>query len=208
MVRPSVVGKWASSICMALSCSKTERGVSPGGFEPQLLAQSSVETKGQESDEDMGFDAVLVTVEDRTQAEICFDHLHAVGTLVPRVAELALVAFRERRVAFKIRARQIVDQHLELRKRQEPPRPAKPPPRLQPSPKTGVQSTLQRVLPGRALIEDPTEPIAIVQPATKRSIRGRDFPPAGPRSNKGEIAAPFEHTSNAYGSASKWNRCL
>ena len=43
----------------------------PGGFEPQLLAQSSVETKGQEGDEDMGFDAVLVTVEDRTQGEIC-----------------------------------------------------------------------------------------------------------------------------------------
>ena len=43
------------------------------------------------------------------------DHLHAIRTLVPRVAELALVAFRERRVAFKIRARQIVEQHVELR---------------------------------------------------------------------------------------------
>ena len=29
------------------------------------------------------------------------DHLHAIRTLVPRVAELALVAFRERRVAFR-----------------------------------------------------------------------------------------------------------
>ena len=35
----------------------------PRGFEPQLVAQSSVETKGHESNEDMGFDAVLVTVE-------------------------------------------------------------------------------------------------------------------------------------------------
>jgi len=45
----------------------------PGGFEPQLVTQSSVETKGQECDEDMGFDAVLVTVEERTQGEIAFE---------------------------------------------------------------------------------------------------------------------------------------
>jgi len=32
----SVVGKWTSSICMALSCSKTERGVSPGALSRSL----------------------------------------------------------------------------------------------------------------------------------------------------------------------------
>ena len=45
----------------------------PGSFEPQLVTQSRVETKGQEGDEDMGFDAILLTVEDRPQGEIAFE---------------------------------------------------------------------------------------------------------------------------------------
>ena len=36
-VRPSVVGKWTSSICMALSCSKTERGVRPGALSAEQI---------------------------------------------------------------------------------------------------------------------------------------------------------------------------
>jgi hypothetical protein len=57
----------------------------PGGFEPQLLAQSGVETEGEEGYEDMGFDAVLVTVEDRTQAEICFEILKASSICVSKM---------------------------------------------------------------------------------------------------------------------------
>jgi hypothetical protein len=33
-VRPLVVGKWTSSICMALSCSKTQGRVRPGAGSP------------------------------------------------------------------------------------------------------------------------------------------------------------------------------
>ena len=36
-----------------------------GGFEPQLLTQGGVETKGQEGHENMGFNAVLLAVKDR-----------------------------------------------------------------------------------------------------------------------------------------------
>src|SRR4029434_4315883 len=43
------------------------------------------------------------------------DHLYAIRALVSRVAELTLVALRERRIAFKICARQIVEQDVELR---------------------------------------------------------------------------------------------
>ena len=42
------------------------------------------------------------------------DHLHAVKALVPAVAILALVSFRKGRGALKIRAGQIIQQHLEL----------------------------------------------------------------------------------------------
>jgi hypothetical protein len=42
--------------------------------------------------------------------------LHAIGPLVSRVAKLSFVAFRERRIALKIRAGQIVEQHIELRR--------------------------------------------------------------------------------------------
>ena len=49
------------------------------------------------------------------------DHLHAVRPLVPTVAELAFVVFLHRRIALKIRARQIVQQYVVSRVEQVPP---------------------------------------------------------------------------------------
>ena len=43
------------------------------------------------------------------------DHLHAVRALVPAVTKFSFVLFGKRRIAFKIRAGQVVEQHVELR---------------------------------------------------------------------------------------------
>ena len=53
---------------MALSCSKTERG-EPGAWRAW---RREVRRQGKKATGE-GFDAVLLTVEDRTQAEICFE---------------------------------------------------------------------------------------------------------------------------------------
>jgi hypothetical protein len=46
------------------------------------------------------------------------DHLHTVGALVATVAEASLVALWKGRIAFKVRAGQIVEEHVELRAEQ------------------------------------------------------------------------------------------
>jgi hypothetical protein len=57
--RPSVVGKWTPSIWMAESCSKTDRGVSPGALSCSLRRKVALETKGQKRNKNMGFDSLL-----------------------------------------------------------------------------------------------------------------------------------------------------
>ena len=57
-MRPSVVGKWTSSIWMPASLSSTALRVRPGGQRLELCAHRDVQA--------MRFDAVLKTVVDRT----------------------------------------------------------------------------------------------------------------------------------------------
>lgn len=49
------------------------------------------------------------------------DYLHAIGSAIARVAKPAFVLFRLRRIALKIRARQVIQQHVERRVEQIPP---------------------------------------------------------------------------------------
>jgi hypothetical protein len=71
--RPSVVGKWTPSIWMAESCSKTDRGVSPGALSCSLRRKVALETKGQKRNKNMGFDSLLQLVKDRPHSEISFE---------------------------------------------------------------------------------------------------------------------------------------
>ena len=72
-VRPSVVGKWTSSICMAESCSEHRAWGQAGSFQAQFVAQGRVDAEGQEGDEDMGLDAVAPLMEDGTHGEIALE---------------------------------------------------------------------------------------------------------------------------------------
>ena len=77
------------------------------------------------------------------------DHLHAVAAFVAAVAEPPLVAFGKRRIAFKIGARQIVEQHIEAHPKEIVPALAqKPEERLLVLDQT-IQATIKRVLGGQ-----------------------------------------------------------
>ena len=69
-MRPSVVGKCTSSICMAANLSSTARGVRPAASGCEPRAQRDVQAVGQEGDEDVGFDALFELVVDRAQLQI------------------------------------------------------------------------------------------------------------------------------------------
>ena len=49
------------------------------------------------------------------------DHLHAVGAMIARVAVAALVRLVRRRIGLEIRARQVIQEHIEARVEQIPP---------------------------------------------------------------------------------------
>ena len=51
------------------------------------------------------------------------DHLHTVGPLVARIPEAAFVLVAKRRIGLKVRAGQVVEQHVELDVEQIPPTP-------------------------------------------------------------------------------------
>src|SRR5882672_11317439 len=72
-MRPSVVGKWTSSIWMAASLSSTALGVRAGRQRLELGAQRDVKAIGQEGDEDVRFDAVLELVVDRAELQIVLE---------------------------------------------------------------------------------------------------------------------------------------
>ena len=55
---------------MALSLLEDRARGETGGFEPQLMTQGGVETKGQKGHENMGSNAVLLAMKDRAHGEI------------------------------------------------------------------------------------------------------------------------------------------
>lgn len=71
--RPSVVGKWASSLCMVAGFSSTALGVRPGGVPAETVAQSRVQAAGQEGDKDVRLDPVLDLVINRTDRKVAFE---------------------------------------------------------------------------------------------------------------------------------------
>lgn len=86
-VRPSVVGKWTSSIWTAASLSSTALGVRPGGQRLEPGAQRDVQAVGDDGDEAVRFDAVLKLMVDRLELQIILEILER-GLDVPLTTPL------------------------------------------------------------------------------------------------------------------------
>jgi hypothetical protein len=63
-----------SIICTAANFSNTGPGRQSWGERLQLVAQGHVQTVGEEGQEDVGFDALIVLVEDRLRISLSVQH--------------------------------------------------------------------------------------------------------------------------------------